>query len=857
MKKALLFITIGFLVVISSSYSQEYWKTYDKDDGLIDSVVTDLAISQSKIYIATPRGFSIFENETFTNFDTSNSDLPDNNILQILQFEDTVYLVTNKGLTQFFDQKFITYTTDSGLISNSITDIALNSKGEIWISSLAGLSQKVGNTFLNDNSRNISYIGFNKGDSLYANVNGGIISNNTNRVDAELLVNGNWSTLRDPNQSGRLDNADFVQLSNGELVITSESEAGAYLVKNTFDLIPIDFNRNSLDLNDFRSIEIDSNGSYWLAFANDLRPTGLLKSLGGQTDFHFGGLPSSSVNVVKTRGRKIYIGTNNGFAVAVDSIITNPPVLNLETKSLRATFSSNGLLFTNQLGKDDDVAGFEFPKDSARDVMYGSDLWLKAKRTDGNSLLASPRRRTEPTFLTEVNDFREGAMNSNGPSVSRNMIFITKEEIAFHLKNFRDPSYKMPKSIKDWPANGKVDLGEFADQAPFIDVDRDGCYDPEQGDSPAILGDKAIYMVINDANRSIANNRNGFDVEIQIMTYVFDIPTVDYIDRSVFVRYTLVNRSDQAYIDLRAGIAADFDVGNLFDDASGCDPGSNIMFGFNGDAIDEPTAFTPQAYNAFPPFVGVKSVNRQLSGFTSFSNTGLNSKRKIDFDTQSLSRVMDYQWIDGSPITFGGNGYDRQSLDTTRFMYPGDLSKDNEWSFLNPLENRAANLPESVFGLGIFELDTLLPSDRITIDLVYGITIDSSLSDNLDNYHLMVDNLNRAARFQQGVDSIAPEFSYANCTVGLADRILKTEKEEKVLIYPNPTKREINLLANHSIEQVVIYDLQGREVQNIVFNQKAILQKLTLNSSLQNGLYLVRSRLSNGQESTQQILLNP
>jgi hypothetical protein len=31
-----------------------------------------------------------------------------------------------------------------------------------------------------------------------------------------------------------------------------------------------------------------------------------------------------------------------------------------------------------------------------------------------------------------------------------------------------------------------VDYGEFPDQAPFVDANNNGCYDPENGDYPSI-----------------------------------------------------------------------------------------------------------------------------------------------------------------------------------------------------------------------------------------------------------------------------------------------------------------------------------------------------------------------------------
>ena len=54
------------------------------------------------------------------------------------------------------------------------------------------------------------------------------------------------------------------------------------------------------------------------------------------------------------------------------------------------------------------------------------------------------------------------------------------------LFTYRITGYQMPRSVKNWPAIGRVDYGEFPDQAPFVDANNNGCYDPENGDYPSI-----------------------------------------------------------------------------------------------------------------------------------------------------------------------------------------------------------------------------------------------------------------------------------------------------------------------------------------------------------------------------------
>ena len=163
--------TFLIFLITNGFYAQSYWKSYTVDDGLIDNNVKDIASSDSKVYLATENGLSVFENE---------------DIRSIRQYNDTVFMITDEGLSIYYDGIFENYSDTNGLISNQITDIEVDSKGELWIASLDGLVRKQGDSFIHDSTRKVYELGINAGDSVYAVVNFHTLINVANPVTIEI-----------------------------------------------------------------------------------------------------------------------------------------------------------------------------------------------------------------------------------------------------------------------------------------------------------------------------------------------------------------------------------------------------------------------------------------------------------------------------------------------------------------------------------------------------------------------------------------------------------------------------------------------------------------------------------------------
>ncbi len=830
--------------------AQDYWKTYREFDGLASRLVNSISVHNKVIYAATESGLSVIENDVIINYDTSNSSIPSQRISLVKNFLDTIWLATDSGLTEFINGSMRHFSDTNGLLNNDIQDMELDSKGNLWIASFDGLTKFDGDTFIHETGRKIFNIAINKGDSVYANVGFESIVNVASPVTAELYDGANWTVLRDTSLNPFISKANFVNL-NDTLVGILSNEGRVFQVDSIFNLNESQLPSEPINVSFLSDMKMDSRGNIWYSFAPSQFPTfveaGMFRFDGSNYDFFSAGLPAGRVYDIETEGNVVYIATENGVAFAVDSIKPVKSSTFLETNSLRVRINADGTLF-----RSDDNAnnsnGFNYPKGTNKNMVYTSGLWMGEESDSADKKLAIQ------TFSR--GDFSIGTINNNGNTVGGTMIEITNAEIDFHLANYRMANYQMPESKKEWPGNGRADFEEAPNQAPFVDANRNGCYDPEQGDYPYIIGDKAVYLVINDSGEpNTGQPVSNLNTEVQILAYVFDQPNIPYLDQTLFVRYIINNRSQKDYKDLKTGFYYDFDLGGFLDDYFGSDPGSDIFYTYNADGDDQ--GFSGNAgYGAVIPSLGIKMINTQLDGFMGYKSNNPNSRITDPRTPGHYFNALNYLWNDATPMTQFGDRYNPSLSNTTNFMYNGDVFDPNEWSALYPGPGLGAASPTDIRGVGIAEAFDLKPNEKYVIDIALGVGLDSSNTNYLDNVTLMIDNLNRAANYQKSLVSILPEVTYASCITGIGDFKELDDERSQIALFPNPTNGEINVLAKENLERIEIYNAQGQLVLSILSEQQAMTQKISLPRSLPNGIYVVQALVVSGIIYSEKLMLS-
>lgn len=387
----------------------------------------------------------------------------------------------------------------------------------------------------------------------------------------------------------------------------------------------------------------------------------------------------------------------------------------LNINDVRARFYANGRVAYDPLFGQ---PHFEVPVGSGVNANYAGGLWLAGQTSTGLV-------RVSKTFYDIGDDmnFHPGPLEvlggSTSPWVSQlydRVWSVTREEIARHLLFFNcaaDPNcsvndffpngYIIPSDIAEWPAIGP-NIGSYAPYlAPFYDFDSDGNYDASTGDVPCILGDQALFSVFGDY-LSLASGNPALRIEVQQMPFAFE-SNDPAINQTVFVRYHMINRSFQTYTNTLVGFFNDIDLGCSNDDLIGCDPSRNLAYVYNM-TDDDQGCLGAVGYGPQPPAFGMallkgplldqdgeaNTLSEQLpawngqgfgdgvadneryglSNFLYFNRESPNANITDPSVPEHYYNYLSGIWKDGTPLTYGGNGYSTDPNATPcAYMFPG------------------------------------------------------------------------------------------------------------------------------------------------------------------------------------------
>jgi len=149
----------------------------------------------------------------------------------------------------------------------------------------------------------------------------------------------------------------------------------------------------------------------------------------------------------------------------------------------------------------------------------------------------------------------------------------------------------------DWN-NWPVDLG-----APFYDLDNDGVYEPEAGETPGIAdADQVIWYVVSDADVGTTSALYGctpIGIEVQYTLWGYNQPGAA-LGQIVFKNVRVINKGSADLTDAYISLWSDPDVGDYTNDFVGVDTSLSLMFSYNGVADDGDYA----AYGLAPAAVG-------------------------------------------------------------------------------------------------------------------------------------------------------------------------------------------------------------------------------------------------------------
>jgi Secretion system C-terminal sorting domain len=567
----------------------------------------------------------------------------------------------------------------------------------------------------------------------------------------------------------------------------------------------------------------------------------------------------------------------------------------VDLNNIKARFGLNNLFYDEKNG----LADFEVPKRTSpsapkQTTIFAGNLWIAGKNQGSVYLdavtygaVSNPNPLT--AFFSRSGPIMDSMFYQQYDYKWDRLWKINTNEINYHNANWSNAGYQPIEVIANWPAHGDTAKGQAADLAPFIDNNNDGVYNPYDGDYPKIKGQQAVYFIYNDVNYFSGSQSGGPTMrsETHYMAYAYNCPSDSAINNTVFLDYTIYNRSNLTYDSTYLGFWADLDIGNAEDDYVGSDVERGTFYGYNGDNLDEDNSGV-LGYQNYPPAQGVtflkgaKQNNDGVDnpftpiiqdavdssgipyaglgvgfgdGITDNENWGMEHFIYYNLGAQfagdgSPGTDLDFYnylqsiWKDGTQMVYGGNGHiSGGGTVPANYMFPnnsdplwygtkGIAPSPTNWSETNAAAGGTPNTPFDRRGLGSTGPFTFYPdsSVEITLALVFG--RDYQTTGNQAGIVVM----------QERIDSIRSYYlnNFSSvCGGGLVSVSESKEKENSLLIYPNPFNNEItiNYELQNSAATLAIYTLLGENLMNKKITQNST--KINLNK-FSSGVYFLQ-----------------
>lgn len=477
-------------------------------------------------------------------------------------------------------------------------------------------------------------------------------------------------------------------------------------------------------------------------------------------------MPGMQWHAVFSDFPQLFIGFSDGFLITnfhYFATLSNEYQY-LDLYRMRAPVLANGTLFNFNSLLDGPV--FEAPKGTGKSPMYIAMPWMAGLDQNNQLHLAAQR-------YTQIgHDFFPGTLKVNSAVPSGNpdharVWKVSRQEIDYHAAHWNQSGYAVPEAILTWPGNGSNLYDEAPVLAPFADINQNGYYEPAQGEYPIIRGEQAIYFIYNDAaGPHTESGGEPLGIEVHGMAYVMrdssSITGINNTDNTIFLHYTIINRSQNDYHQMRLAMFSDFDIGYSHNDYAGCDTILDSYFIYNAPGTDSVSPTCNHCYSDVLPAMGLTFLSHKMQSFTVYSNSG--NLPAYCTDPQMAPdywNVMNGLFRDGTPMTYGGNGYSGSTV--VNYIFPGAPDDPMQWSDMS-----AGNLPFDRRGVGVIEFDSLGAGQSVCLDFAYVYDDEVNGTDNTINVALLKKRIGeiRTFFFDQQLECLYYEHNFMQTQTG-------------------------------------------------------------------------------------------
>lgn len=546
------------------------------------------------------------------------------------------------------------------------------------------------------------------------------------------------------------------------------------------------------------------------------------------------------------------------LAITFTAQSQNIPSSIIDINNVCGSVLGTGNAYSNLLGND---LTWEVPKGSGKSPLFQYSLWVGCMDINNQIHLAAHR------YNQEGRDFWMGPLTLEGASSNtvveaqfEHIWNLTKTQIDDFISNQGQYGYEIPEDILTWPAHGDVSLGYAPNLAPFVDVNADGLYNPEDGDYPDIFGDQCLFFIFNDGltNSSNIHTETGgsrLGLEVHAMVYAYDAPDDEYLNNTVFFHYDLINRSTCEYYGSYVGVWNDWDIGSGIDDYVGCNVPLGACYAYNANAEDEVYGDNPPVQLCTilagpymdPDGIDNPGYSGDCEAFNNYFNINFENGI-VDDERLGMSRFMvqsngnsamgdpmvaeEYYrtfrgyWKDGTRVMYGGDGYNLTVGPACDFMFPGDSDPCN-YGTNGVLPNSGYN----VDGKYWTEIEAGNPPlDRRGLAVMGPFTYQPFQIHPLDFAITTVwktDTQSALERIEEAVNAVRQKFEEEDWT-DVAEQPKKMDGFLKV--YPNPTNGAATVVGTG---RLMIMNAMGQQVLTRDIEEHATI-------TLPTGLYFIR-----------------
>jgi hypothetical protein len=503
----------------------------------------------------------------------------------------------------------------------------------------------------------------------------------------------------------------------------------------------------------------------------------------------------------------------------------------MQGNNINTILSTDGVFSYDRITFTSSEAGLIWPVTSPTrtTAVFASGLWIGAKVANDLRLAAS----------IYASHYTPGNIPVPGQVPPQSV--CSDSSWRGYLVQLTDPSYinggtiikiaggRPYTIVYDSWASWPVDKG-----APYVEVNGIPGYQPSwEGDRPGI-GDGStarpgelsfmVYMDytgctnnIHSSQPSLPGGTLPLGVEIHKLTFMFNCQP---LENSYFVKYKIINKSSAQWDSAYIALVSDVDIGNAFDDATGCDTARNLAFTYNADNDD-------WSYGSNPPSFGT----RVLQGPLLFTGNN-NDTARLPYDTligyKIIGMTAHSSFKNSSPCFVdpdsaaeayyfmkGLNGCGQQLTNwvtgqPTKFLFSGDACARIYWydSLMHDVKNFISSGPLTV-------------NSDDTQTVVYGFGVTRSGGFNTLN----------VCEVQSLSDSLLYHYynDFDNCQI-IGIQNISSEIPQRFDLfqnYPNPfnptTKIRFNIPLLRGVDAegrrgvlLIIYDALGREIETLV-----------------------------------------